>query len=264
MPSSNGEHSAEKIDPVAKKSQSAQSHSGAAAHSRSGRAPRKKPDARAQRGEETRELILHVAEKLIYENGPEGVSMRQIGVAVGQGNNSVIQYHFTSKEGLIREIIARRAAQFIPVRQAMLDKAKAEGKTQDVATLLAILMFPIAAKDETGRYVYAGFMARALPTMWGHNAEILRRAWSEPGPVLETMQYLRALRTDLSGWRMGQRVLRLNRMFVSALVDRDKMREIGGKYPDERYFLQDLLNMMTAAFNAPLPEDNGIYDGLND
>ena len=251
--------SSEKIESVAKKPQSAQARGKTAAHSVSARPSRKKPDARAQRGEETRELILQVAEKLICENGPEGVSMRQIGAAVGQGNNSVIQYHFASKEGVIREIIARRAAQFVPVRQAMLDKAKAEGKTQDVATLLAILMFPIAWKDESGRYIYAGFMARALHTMWGHNAEILHRAWSEPGPVLETMQYLRALRPDLSGWRMGQRVLRLNRMFVSALIDRDKMREIGGKCPEEGYFLQDLLNMMTAAFNAPLPD--GSDDG---
>lgn len=254
MHSPDSEKSAEKIGYVAKKPRPAKESGETSAHPKSRRTLRKKPDARAQRGEETRELILQVAEKLICEYGPEGISMRQIGAAVGQGNHSVIQYHFSSKEGLVHEIIARRAAQFVPVRQAMLDKAKAEGKTGDVASLLAILMFPIAWKEESGRYVYAGFMARALHTMWGHNAEILHRAWSEPGPVLETMQYLRALRPDLSVWQMGQRVLRLNRMFVSALVDRDKMQEIGEKCPEESYFLQDLLNMMTAAFNAPLPE----------
>lgn len=214
----------------------------------------KKADARTLRGEATRELILQTTERLICDHGVDGLSMRQIGVAVGQGNHSVIQYHFDSKEGLIRAIIGRRAEQFLPIREKLLADAKAAGKTGDVSALLAVLLFPIATvRDETGRHVYAGFMLRALRTMWDQNAGILHQAWTEPGPVLETMQYLQTLRPDMPKWQLAQRVLRLNRFFVSALVDQDKIRAIGGQCPDEDYLLQDLLNMMTAAFKAPLP-----------
>lgn len=249
------EHSTAKQESLALGQRFAQDSGESGTQTKTPRKRPKKADARTLRGEATRELILHTTERLICDHGIDGLSMRQIGVAVGQGNHSVIQYHFDSKEGLIRAIIGRRAEQFLPVREKLLADAKAAGKTGDVSPLLAVLLFPITTvRDETGRHVYAGFMLRALRTMWDQNAGILHQAWTEPGPVLETMQYLQALRPELSQWQLAQRVLRLNRFFVSALVDQDKIKAIGGQCPDEDYLLQDLLNMMTAAFMAPLPD----------
>lgn len=249
-------HLTAKIESVAKSPQYAKVEGKSSAHPESASKGRKKADARALRGEATRELILQAAERLIYEHGVDGLSMRQIGAALGQGNNSVIQYHFDSKEGLVRAIIARRAAQFVPIRAKMLADAKAAGKTGDVATLLAILLFPIATvRDEAGRHIYAGFMLHSLRTMWDQNAQMLHIAWTEPGPVLETTQFLNALYPNMPRWQIAQRMLRLNRLFVSALIDQDNIRGIGGRCPDENYLLQDLLNMMAAAFKAPLPPE---------
>ena len=64
-----------------------------------------------------REILLDTAERLLAEHGIDGVSMRQIAAAAGQGNNSVIQYHFGDKAGLLREIILRRVAGFEPRRR---------------------------------------------------------------------------------------------------------------------------------------------------
>lgn len=209
---------------------------------------------RPRRGTATRELLLDAAERLISEHGIDGVSMRQLAAAVGQGNNSVIQYHFASKEGLIREIVGRRGSELAPMRAAMLEKAKAEGKTGDAATLLKILLAPIASfKDETGRHVYAGFMLHGLRAMWGADEGIGHAYWSGEGEIKEAIDLLAQQRPDLGREHLAQRLLQLSRFFVTSVVDWDRLRELGHPLDSEDYFLDDLISMMTAAFLAPLP-----------
>src|SRR4051794_41890454 len=48
----------------------------------------------------TKEQIVLAAEALFAERGIEGVSLRQIGAAAGNGNNSAVQYHFGTKDRL--------------------------------------------------------------------------------------------------------------------------------------------------------------------
>lgn len=216
--------------------------------------PTEKSEERTQRGEATRQLLLDAAERMFAERGVEGVSMRQIGAAVGQGNFAVIQYYFDSKEGLVRAIIERRATELMSMRQAMLDDTKKAGKTTDTRSLLSILHLPIAKiKDENDRSIYANFMLQALKLLWG-NARILHHSWEQEGPVKETIRLLAALNPHLNSDQLAMRILRINRLFVNAVVDWDRVREMGGSYDDEDFFLNDLLNMMTAAFEAPLPE----------
>lgn len=210
---------------------------------------------RAGRGEATRELLLDAAERLISERGVDGISMRQLGAAVGQGNTSVIQYHFESKEGLIREIIGRRGAELQPMRTAMLEKAKAENKTGDVQTLLRILILPIASfKDEAGRHVYAGFMMHGQRAMWRADEGFGHAFWRGSGPISETLGLLAATRPDLTFEQVSGRMLRLTSFFVTSLVDSDRLRELGRPIAPESYILDDLFNMITAAFLAPPPD----------
>lgn len=56
----------------------------------------------------TKEQILLAAERMIADHGVDGVSMRQIGVAVGSGNNSVVLYHFGSKDKLVEAVFEYR------------------------------------------------------------------------------------------------------------------------------------------------------------
>src|SRR5258708_10514388 len=56
----------------------------------------------------TKEQIVRAAERLFADRGIEGVSLRQIGAAVGNGNNSAVQYHFGSKDQLIQAIFTCR------------------------------------------------------------------------------------------------------------------------------------------------------------
>ena len=56
----------------------------------------------------TKEQIVLVAERLFAERGIEGVSLRQIGAAAGNGNNSAVQYHFGSKDRLVQAVFEYR------------------------------------------------------------------------------------------------------------------------------------------------------------
>jgi len=56
----------------------------------------------------TQEQIVRAAERLFARHGIEGVSLRQIGAAAGNGNNSAVQYHFGSKDQLIQAIFEDR------------------------------------------------------------------------------------------------------------------------------------------------------------
>jgi AcrR family transcriptional regulator len=60
----------------------------------------------------TKEQIVRAAERLFAEHGLEGVSLRQIGAAAGNGNNSAVQYHFGSKEALVRAIFEYRLPRY--------------------------------------------------------------------------------------------------------------------------------------------------------
>jgi AcrR family transcriptional regulator len=55
-----------------------------------------------------KEQIVLVAERLIADHGVDGVSLRQISAAAGNGNNSAVHYHFGSKDKLIRAIFEYR------------------------------------------------------------------------------------------------------------------------------------------------------------
>ncbi len=69
---------------------------------------------KADRGSETRELILVTAERLFAEHGVEAVSNRQVSEAAGQSNNSAVGYHFGTKDDLVLAIVRRH---FEPVEQ---------------------------------------------------------------------------------------------------------------------------------------------------
>ena len=56
----------------------------------------------------TKEQIVLAAERLFAERGIEGVSLRQIGAAAGNGNNSAVQYHFGSKDRLVQAVFEYR------------------------------------------------------------------------------------------------------------------------------------------------------------
>jgi AcrR family transcriptional regulator len=79
-------------------------------------------------GESTRVMLMEVAERLFATRGIEAVTLREIQQAAGQSNTSVIRYHFGSRDGLIRSLIAHRQHGLGADRQDMLARMRDEGK----------------------------------------------------------------------------------------------------------------------------------------
>jgi AcrR family transcriptional regulator len=86
--------------------------------------------------EPTKERLLDAAELLFAEDGIQATTVRAIAATAGQANISAVNYHFGSKEGLIRALLARRLVPLVEARLRLL--AEAESAT-DAPPLEAIL-----------------------------------------------------------------------------------------------------------------------------
>ncbi|MEV4054846.1 TetR/AcrR family transcriptional regulator [Amycolatopsis sp. NPDC049688] len=78
------------------------------------------------RAQATRERILVAAERLYAEHGVLAVSNRQIGEAAGQGNNTVVGYHFGTRAELVRAIVRKHTGAIERLR----DRRLSRGPTQ--------------------------------------------------------------------------------------------------------------------------------------
>ncbi|MFI5041145.1 MAG: TetR/AcrR family transcriptional regulator [Acidimicrobiales bacterium] len=112
----------------------------------------------------TRERMILTAERLFAERGIDGVSLREIGVAAGQRNNSAAQYHFGSRYGLVRAILEFRMAQVDERRLALLAQFDAAGRSGDLRALVEAYVTPLAEMvgSDDGTSWYARFLAQLL------------------------------------------------------------------------------------------------------
>ncbi len=72
----------------------------------------------------TKDRILDVAEAVFAETGIKAASLRHVTSAAGV-NLAAVNYHFGSKDGLVRAVLLRR---FVPLNRARLDRLGAAEK----------------------------------------------------------------------------------------------------------------------------------------
>jgi AcrR family transcriptional regulator len=72
----------------------------------------------------TKEEIVLAAERLIAAHGLAGVSLRQIGAASGNGNNSAVIYHFGTKEQLVEAIFEYRLPRLRDRRAFLIEERR--------------------------------------------------------------------------------------------------------------------------------------------
>lgn len=68
----------------------------------------------------TRSALLRAAEQLFAERGIHAVSNRLISEAAGQGNNAAVNYHFGSKEELLRALVRAHTREIDAVRTSLV------------------------------------------------------------------------------------------------------------------------------------------------
>mgnify|MGYP003465972223 CR=1 FL=1 len=196
---------------------------------------------------------MEAAERLFADQGINGVALREIAVAAGQGNNTAVQYHFGSKEQLIYDIFAYRSTQFEPLRSAMLDRAEAAGQLGNARVLLEILVLPhITIGDATGAHPYSAFLAQYLTRS---RAVGIRHPYDDPEVPMPALRRVRRLIVDRVNY-VPPDVLRLRvglckLMFLNMLMRRDSGFPNWDQGIALPLLVDDTLDMMTTALTTP-------------
>jgi len=129
------------------------------------------------RGAGTRERLLDAAERIFAERGFEGASIRAVTQAAG-ASVSAANYHFGSKEALLRETLLRRVGPLNERRIARLDalEENADGRPIELETIIEAFLRPVfeehaASVDATNRF-----------------RQVAARIYSDPPDVVATMK----------------------------------------------------------------------------
>lgn len=112
---------------------------------------------------ETQVQILRAAEKLFATNGIDGASMREIAARANQRNPFAVQYHFGSREGLVRSLWCYRMEQMELPRAKLLEHAEVVGKASDPRTIMEMIYLPqVELVSGDGGRAYASFLCQYL------------------------------------------------------------------------------------------------------
>ncbi len=129
------------------------------------------------RGAETRERLLDAAEQIFAERGFEGASIRAVTQAAG-ASVSAANYHFGSKEALLRATLLRCVGPLNERRLARLDALEAEagGRPLELETIVEAFLRPVfdvhaASIDATARF-----------------RQVAARIYSDPPEVVAAMK----------------------------------------------------------------------------
>jgi AcrR family transcriptional regulator len=91
---------------------------------------------------ETPLRLLLTAERLFAEEGVDTVTVRRISQAADQRNNSVLQYHFGSKDALIEAILDYRMTPMNARRLESLEEAERRGERWSVRRIVESIVLP--------------------------------------------------------------------------------------------------------------------------
>lgn len=120
---------------------------------------------------DTMNRILDAAEELFAEKGVAATSVRNITEKAGV-NVAAVNYHFDTKENLIRKVIERRAFKLDEGRGGALDaveaRAAAENRAPTVLEVVDAMITPVVHIAQSGG------------TQWQHFVRFISRIPSEP------------------------------------------------------------------------------------
>jgi len=205
-------------------------------------------------GSDTRAALILAAERLIAENGIDGVSLRQINTEAGQRNSSAAHYHFGSKDALIRSIYDYRLGSVNRRRQDLLDTVRAAGREHDVRSIVATIIKPIVdeIEDSEGGSFYIRFLSQAI----GH-PQATTRDYFDSMLTDAAMTAYELIRTALPEVRepvLGQRFGLMWEMIIHSLADRERFRRPGASNDsiESERFVNNLIDVVAGGLGAPV------------
>jgi AcrR family transcriptional regulator len=192
-----------------------------------------------------KQQIVLAAERLFATRGLDGVSLRQIGIEAGNGNNSAVQYHFGSKEQLVQAIFEYRLPQ-LEERRRMLTALRPPG---DLRSRMECYVLPILEQGEQEGSHYLSFVA-----MLQQHAE--RHLFDRISPELaasaaQSREEISALLVHIPQPLRHHRVIQAITFCVHASADRERAQAAGHRVLPFAVHVADLLDALLGFLEAP-------------
>ena len=202
---------------------------------------------------ETREQLIDTAEKLFLARGLDEVSLRTIVREAGQRNQSALQYHFGSRDGLIAAILNRRMQHLEARRRVLVDEALATNPSPDLREVCAVLArapFLLCREQRTFRDFLGQFGQRLL-------ASDRDLTFAVDGQVLPSLTEMRAvIRRHLKHLEPELLLLRVENAYSLALLAISRRARSGGSFRGRRaeLFFNNLVDQVAAMLAAPVSD----------
>jgi AcrR family transcriptional regulator len=193
----------------------------------------------------TKEQIVLAAERLLGERGLEGVSLRQLGAEAGSGNNSVVQYHFGTKDRLIQAIFEYRLPQILERRRLLV----AERRPRDLRACVECYVLPILEQGEMEGSHYLTFVA-----MLHHHGrhDVFERLSDGPSSSQEFHDRVATHLTHIPEPLRSHRVVQAITFSVHATADRERARASGEAVLPFAVHVSDLFDGLVGLLSAPV------------
>lgn len=214
----------------------------------------------------TRERILDVAERQFMAHGYEGTSMRKI-TGAAEVNLAAVNYHFGSKEALLREVFKRRLSWLNSERLRALDALEKQAvgaplKPSQVLEAFFGTLLRMGADESLGGMTFLRLLGRTLT----EPAEFIRTFFAgEYAEVIE--RYKLALFRALPDAPKAEIVWRLHFMLGAmsyAIAGTDVLQVVTGcelgslQAPNEaeeaKRLSERLMPFLLGGLRAPLPQ----------
>ncbi|PWT74895.1 MAG: TetR family transcriptional regulator [Proteobacteria bacterium] len=206
---------------------------------------------------DTRERILRAAEASFVERGFAATSLRMI-TARAKVNLAAVNYHFGSKESLVREVFQRHLAPLNQARIAYLDRleAGAAGAPLSPEKIIEAMLAPVlqvSADPLRGGAVFLRLLGRAFTEPADSVRELLQAQYRDV-----IVRFKEALRCALPMLPEQDLVWRMHFMFGAmsyTLAGNDALRLIADcrlvGADDAPTVIQRLVPFLTAGLQAP-------------
>ena len=203
-------------------------------------------------GEATRIKLISVAETMFADRGIAAVSLNEIRLAAGQSNAAVVNYHFGSKEDLIKAILEDRLERIDEDRGRILDQALSGRDPVELRLLLAALILPQVSSIERGerhvelvaQLLFQGYgepgghaWVLADPSLTGHGQRLNQLIWEHLSHLPD------AVATARLRFVYGS--------CLNAMADHQRQRATASDAPPTAVFVSNLIDSLIAVIRAP-------------
>lgn len=202
----------------------------------------------------TRERLLDTAERLFGEKGIRETSLRDI-TAEAKANLAAVNYHFGSKEGLLRAVLARRIDPLNQERLRLLDAYESE--TGDAPVSLDNILHAFTSPSITLCHKNPAYM-RVVGRIMLDPDKAMREMFLSQFKVV-ARRFIAALSRALPTLPEAEIVWRINFVIGAEIhtwihfANLEFFSEDALAFADEQDVLERLIAFCAAGMRAPLP-----------